>query len=491
MFRPCLCSLKPICASLGLLLLTSCGGGGDSPSGSQDIPADIKIEWAESGSLEGSFIFSTASSTEDRDELVRYDIASGSHTVISPDFIDGGKIAVIRVSPDKKKIAYVADQVVDNKYEMFVSNSDGSINARLELENQQGHVGSVTWSADSNSFTFRDENKFYLVSFEDGYLNVEKAVMLSENDSISDPDWDVIASNSNGDTIYRQTIEEGSTTTNILAYSSNASTDKTIFYQSSNFVRVTGLSDSGEYFLFVDDPHIGLSKFFSYSLSTQTLVELPVSGRSWGQSWAPNSHEFIFMSMPELESGEHYDLKVFNVETLTERLLLDGTNDFWYFNQAKWKDDQYFLYVTQQTTIVDDLYIADIVNNQVTPMSSILNYDQPVDSYAISNGNRLLIHLDSNPSRTIVTDISGSSAEYIEQYLDLGGRVYGFEWYGEESLIIRYYETSIRDRIYYFLDLQTKSGAKIFGSANNDQGIKCFVNVDHGSKGCSTFYDER
>ena len=82
-----------------------------------------------------------------------------------------GKVGYIKVSPDMQKIAYVADQDINNHYQVYIANADGSVNIRVSPENASGDTDLRDWS-DGSYVTFAHGSLVYRASFDASGVDV-------------------------------------------------------------------------------------------------------------------------------------------------------------------------------------------------------------------------------------------------------------------------------------------------------------------------------
>jgi len=69
--------------------------------------------------------------------------------------VGGGEVDAFRWSPDGTRLAYIADQVTTGTDEFFVSNADGSGNARLNAALPMGgSVAMFQWSPASDQLAY-------------------------------------------------------------------------------------------------------------------------------------------------------------------------------------------------------------------------------------------------------------------------------------------------------------------------------------------------
>ncbi len=134
-----------------------------TPNSTRVTPA---VDWLNSEDIDYAVTWSASSdrliymsSFESASFMRLYSTAvDGSGTVrLNGALTSGGDVFSYRVSPDGSQIAYVADQVVDGQYDLFVVSATGSNLMRMSASLGRGRVPNFDWSPDSTRIAFDDD----------------------------------------------------------------------------------------------------------------------------------------------------------------------------------------------------------------------------------------------------------------------------------------------------------------------------------------------
>src|SRR5690606_22251333 len=107
------------------------------------------VRWIDSGAFENDPLILREEEETGAQSIERLK-ANGESLNLTKKMPLRGRVAQIRISPDGTKVAYLADQETDNVYELFVSNSDGSVNLKVSAPITEGDITGFSWSDDSN-----------------------------------------------------------------------------------------------------------------------------------------------------------------------------------------------------------------------------------------------------------------------------------------------------------------------------------------------------
>lgn len=149
--------------------LGACGGGGNGGSSNNGNPTPgagtqpptetpASATFQDVGTFGNDFFINIENTDKDQQEIFKINIADGSLKKLSGDMKKGGKVAMMLTSPDNKKLAYLADQDRYNKYELYISNADGSQNIKVHTE-KSGEIDDFYWSPDSRHILYRWKEK--------------------------------------------------------------------------------------------------------------------------------------------------------------------------------------------------------------------------------------------------------------------------------------------------------------------------------------------
>lgn len=474
--------------------LAACGSSGSSSSNQQTSQREASqpdsIEWQVSGSFENSLVFASRDTVQDRHELFRFDIALRDYVKLAPQFVANGKVSHIAVSPDMEKVAYVADQEINNRYRVYISNADGSINLSISPDSATEDAGIQRWSDDGDALFFYHDNSHYKAEFIDLEVKVSRVTASESVDSGSDKDIQ-------GNRIYLETHEGGTSRYQALYQSANNEPAEVILDSDQPLKLLSSPSDI-PYTLIKEGRYSNDSSFYRVTIENGAVDRLPLNGTLWSPVWRPNSREFVVMHNPSSypESSESYDLLAFDMETLMSTTVLTGTNPFSSFSYTGWLQDRYLIYRARQNTSFDDLYIYDGDTKTATVLSEVVGYQDQVDDYSVSESLRIALWWNRDysidgevPSKLLVTNFSGNQIIDLSEYAPQSTRGQ-VKWLNDNSLLLRKRATAEKVDIYQVTDINTGDSYDLSSSPNEVRAFGCLVNTNADLSPCVRIYDK-
>lgn len=469
----------PIFVIIGsVLYITGCGGGsGDS---STDLPEAISPElptWIDSGILGNSILMIRENPDSDYQELLKSD-ENGVLSSITPEMVAGGKIAQIELSPDRKKIAYLADQLTDNRYELFVSNTDGTYNRRVSGNISRGQITGFEWSDDSSSIIYQHlpsesstDTTYFLTKFD-----VNKVQQLTYIDSNGLGFSIESAHFVNGGLQYGMVVSSNSEKRLVVA-------DTETSVEVRNII-ATGVTTDGEW--------SSDGKDYAYiteilpgeqinTLDTFTGINNPVhTAGSVGLQWSPLTNELAFYDFINLFV---YDAAL-DVTTTVSNFGGINPNSL-SFNQFWDKTGEYLILSASPRFGKTELVVARTDGSGTLLLSDLFAIDEDISLHAISSNARVAAVTESG--KLYLANLDGSAIEDFSSVDIADGRTRQIAWTADEKSLIVQYSSSLSSQAVNRVETASRKVSKI--SDNND--IKCFLVASPSKPNCRLFFDTR
>ncbi len=153
-------SLDPFQVDIGYNIYDTSVG---APNSTRVSPA---LDWRNGESLDSRAVWDSTStriiykSDFETNNVTRlYSTAvDGSGTVrLNGPLTSGGDVYSFQLSPDGRSVAYIADQVTDRRFDLFVRELDGTSVSRLTASLGSNRVPTFAWSPDSTRIAFDDD----------------------------------------------------------------------------------------------------------------------------------------------------------------------------------------------------------------------------------------------------------------------------------------------------------------------------------------------
>lgn len=462
-----------------VLYLTGCGG--DSGESSTDLPEIIAPElpaWIDSGFLGNSILMVSENPDSGYQELLKYDDNSAVSS-ITPAMVVGGKIARIEISPDRKKIAYLADQLTDNRYELFVSNTDGTFNRRVSDAISRGHITDFEWSADSSSIIYQhqlsesstDTANYYLTKFDE-----DKTQQITYIDNNGFGFKVESAHFVNVGLQYGMVVSFNSQKRLIVA-----DTETSVEVRNIIATGVTTDGDwslDGQYYAYIteilDDEQINTLDTFS---GNNNLIH---KAGSVGLQWSPLTNELAFFDFINLFV---YDA-VLEVKTTVSDF--GGISPSSLSLKQFWDETGEYLILSASPRFEKtDLVVANTDGSGTLLLSNVLAVDEDISLHAVSSDARVAAVTESG--KLYLANLDGSAIEDFSSVKIADGRIREIAWTADEKSLVTQYSASLSSQAVSRVETASRKVSEISG--NND--IKCFLVANSSKSNCRLFFDTR
>ena len=408
-----------------LVILSSCGGGSSgndggahsnikssdnnslisnssgSPSTSSNTSTStssqpIVVEdplWKDAGSL-GNDILLLSGDEADKPRYVQKIDPSGEVKTLTPNLVTGGQIGAISLSPDKKKIVYLADQDADDEWELFILNIDGSFIRKISQKLPDSNISSLSWSPDSNFFCYRgtggSANKYFLRKY-----NADYSTEISYEDA-SGMSYSVSSFKFNHDFRTYSYLAIGAVNSHLITADLNTGLIESDVRIDKIFDGEEEISSSGKYII---NDSLSFSQKFVYNTETteETLVDFRAS-MAW---WLPNEDKLITYDLLQYVS-------IYDPDEMKTHIAVDTNyKQTLYFLWGNfWRSHKDYVFISLGADSPDELYIFSLNTNKALRLKGALNTDEKILSYQLSSGGKLLVLTDTNDLYTMEMDVT-------------------------------------------------------------------------------------
>lgn len=469
-----------------LFCLTACGGGGGGGGGTNNNPSSATqssqssssqpVVWIDTGTLGNNVLVVNDLPTGERSiERLKED---GTSLTLTPKVANVRSIAKIRISPDGKKVAYLADQQTDNRFELFVSNTEGTFNKRVSAPITDGDILDFSWSDNSNYLIYKHEageiRTFYKTQF-DGSNSSVISYKSSSNTQFSTSNQPEFIKGSNN---YR--FVAGKAPEQHLVVVDSATNQQVSDTTISDNLPVGYLSPDGRYAVAATGEDFASQNIFIRNIEASQTEEI-YTGQTASSGWSPINNKLVLF-----KSG---DLSVYDAETklMTSLLNLDDYGvDGFSWNLLWQNGSQYLIFETSGTT--KDLFIlptdgsTPVLARQTLGLNTVYS---TVRWHDVSIDNRLMLITDESDIYTM--NLDGSNAVAHTEFQSVDSIKYGFWNTDSKSLLMQNYDTALGKNVVTKLNLENSTSANISG--NRD--VACFLIATPSKSQCVLFFDER
>jgi|GEM_PF-5374627 len=496
-------SLASIFALLAcVVLVSSCGGGGGNNSGggvstssapinSSSAVSNNRIDssssskssssqpvviedplWKDAGSLGSSVLLLSGDNANTPKYIQKID-PDGIIKTLTPKLVEGGSIKRMSLSPDNKKIIYLADQEIDGTDEIFIMNIDGSFNRKISRKLSGKDIYWAWWSPDSNYFMFSESEsnnnfKHYLQKFNDPspteviYKNVPESSYktLSVDFSKIRPEYTYIASNGFDSHVVTVEIESGAIKKDLVIDKKLGTTDT--------------ISPSGKY---ISLKSYEYSPKIIYNNETHQETSLSLGDRTaW---WLITDDKLITHTKDEVTiytTSEATDKVIISLEGIE---LPNPTTFSW---KSFIKDsEEYIFFSFGDPKNWSEVYLHTLRAGTTSRLKDVLGVNERISSHQLSPNGKLLALTETNNLYTL--NLEGSEVQHFD-YLKTTDEISNIDWTSDSSGVIfmqRHSENDVESNLIKTVDLSTG----ITKTVSIDKIPTCLLVESTSSKTCA------
>lgn len=459
-----------------LFLLSSCGGGGgndnsnSTSSQSSVVIPPVKPVWKDAGTLGSNILISGGDKDFDQLFIEKVD-SSGNITRISPALVKGGKIAQFALSPDGKKIVYLADQETDNVFELYLMNIDGSFKEKVSNKAVNGDVRFFSWSPNSQYILYKETlgsvDKYYMKKFDS-----ESSSEIVYTDSSNTPyTISSIQFSQNGEEYTYLALNQADSHLVTVDLATGKQKKDQVIHKNLN--QRFNLSPTGKYFSYQ------LGKNFEavqYIQNTETGTENVLSnGPDFSTWWSPTSDK--------LATFDFNYLSLYDPATATSNTILDLSNDDVSF--ISWvnfweKNGEYAVFSVKST----DTYVVPFNGGTPYQLKQVLGTTEKISDYRVSSSGKLLALTEG---RTLYTmNLDGSAVQQFNNLTSLKN-VRSLSWSPDlQYIFFRHYDETLADYVLSKINLSTGDTTPVVVN----KPTSCFILESNSERSCVSYFDE-
>jgi len=472
-----------------LFLLSACGGGGggggSSPgknshssaiqSSSSVASSQAAVVWKDSGAFENDPLI-----LREQDETGAQNIerlkANGESLSLTQKMPLRGRIAKIKISPDGTKVAYLADQETDNVYELFVSNSDGSVNLKVSAAITEGDITDFSWSDDSNYIIYvqgsgiSGDTGSYIAKF-DGTKSSKITYKSTAGQSLDFLAWPKFVRGTN----HYQFIVGDATEQRMVRV--NPLTGETFTdVRLDDKPNGGDISPNGKY-LITQTAGTSQQQLYITDLSNNQTAEI-YSGTRVNYYWSTLGSKVALFNASNLtiyDAEDKSSLQLMNFEYGE----INGISfkDFWHNNDAH--------LVFETSGRLYDL--LTVPTNGATPIRfrEFLPPTELITYHDVSSDGNLVVFTDNH--RVLTMNLDGSRLEDHTWLQPEDGLTNGMWLPDNKSVLARRYDINTNKNVLTKIDFEKKTLTSLSGN----KAVNCFLVAKSAKPYCILFFDER
>lgn len=469
------------------ILVTACGGGG----GADDVPESEDtatpetsepeiMAWIDAGLLSNSAVVLSYNTEADYHEIHKFD-ETGALTALTPAMVAGGKVATIKISPDGKKIAYLADQETDNKYELFVSNVDGSFNHKVSsaISNSSDDITQLEWSANSEHIIYtrtssnRRTQSFYLASFDGQNVS---PIQLTGSLAIG---YNILSIEFvNGGTEYAMVVSSSAERRAVVIEVASGAELRNI--QVDNITDDGSWSYDGRYYAYIVENGSDDQLYLLDSI-TGSVSEI-AQASTIGHIWSPSATKLAYFDFSELYI---YDTVLATSVSISDFAGISISSIRW--DQFWDASGEYIIFEgsSRDFGVLDEVFIVS-AEGTTRLASDLTGSIQEFDDYTVSSDSTIALLTEG---REIFTgNLDGNDYQSLSVAEVIDNTIRDVAWTPDNrSLILRGYDSDISGYTVSRFDTLSRDLISVPGSKE----IICFAVMGPSKPECLLFFDER
>jgi Tol biopolymer transport system component len=470
--------------ALCIVVTASCGGGGgssDSPgTTTPETPAPITPIWVDAGQLGNSVVVLSHNTDADYNEIQKFD-ETGALSALTPAMVTGGKVATIKVSPDGKKIAYLADQETDNQYELFVSNADGSVNQKVSsnIIEADDDITQLEWSANSEHIIYtkssgnRRTKNYYLASFDGQSVS---PILYTDSASVEFTLESVEFVN--GGTEYAMVVSSETESRAIVIEVATGAELRNV--EVENITDDGSWSYDGRYYTYIVEE--GSIEQLHLLDSQSGDVSVIAQASTIGHVWSPNALELAYLDFSELyiynaalaTSVSVSDFAGIPLSSISWQQFWDASGVYMIFNGSP-----------REFGEPDDLFVVS-ADGTTRLISGLIGTDQEIDYHTVSSDGTVAVVTEN--WEIFTGNLDGTGYQNLSAPAIFDGAIRNPAWAPDNrSLVLKHRDSDISGFTVSRFDTFSRDLVTVPG----DREIICFVVMDNSKSECRLFFDER
>lgn len=490
-----------------VVFTTSCGGGGSSSpqSGSGDDGGgddqgggNEAVTWESAGTIENEVLLLKQNIEDDTFGIYILDTSS-NESKLTPDFVDGGKVARIKISPDGEKIAYLADQETDDVYELYVMNRDGSVNIKVSPDIRFGDIRSMSWSSDSQKLYYQHSYNNdlgadqYLSDFDGSNRVLIDSSDLTEDGGSVSYIW---GEEQNVAIVRNPSVFSGALfTIEVRDFVMDAQMSS---WESDARTQAAGWSFDGRFFAYVTDVTSGSDEvptLYVYDSVSGERQSLEVGETAFAFRWSPNSYDYVFWARFDEDTYR----TAYKYNAVTEELVSlinQVSNSFNVLLGGAWSADENKLYYAAQLrSDITELFSIDASGAGITFISDTAGVGSSVELFKLSGDGRVALRSESAGERfsdVFVSELSGANPIDLSEVLDIQSRIRDLVWqFDGTKLYVRHGSDESDVDVISEYDFGNGSARLVSGVSDDSTNILCIVSRAPDQSSCNHIFDER
>lgn len=473
---------------LALSLISACGGSSSSKTSSEGNDKLGEIPWNELRSIGNDIVAVSRNTDRNFDEIWQIKLEEERHYKLSRDMKEGGKVARFLISPDGKKVAYIADQDSINNKDVYIASATGDYNIKVSNNIPSEYYPKyVYWSYDSSTLTYRVEHKsdphlfkFYSVDLYSGKIDLAN----DQTDPLyaEIPDYESAYKSARSEDQLALVVSDPTSDTYKLSIYELTGDIREVSQHSLLNYRPTYLNWDAEGENLIIKGHVRETTsgaIYSYENSSTDLVTVYQGRLLSASSMSPNKTEFAYWA--ESDNSSFYELYVFNINSKRSIKVSDtANNELNSLRYFQWLDNglQLIYGADLNERQTKELYVSNADGSGSENLSSFDGSTRALDNFILSPQQHFVAFKTTGSNRTsdvFIGDLNSFSVTDISLDLDIENRILHWAWLSDgESIVLQALQfPEIGYTLIHFNTL-TRRPQNIYAAPGENREIICF-----------------
>jgi hypothetical protein len=385
--------------------------------------------FVDSGSFGNDIVAILNNDNLNQHEIYRFDLIGDVYYRLSEDMLSGGKVAYMVISPDGRKLAYLADQEKINKSYLYLSNSDGSSNVRIHdygSSYEEAEARDVKWSPDSTKM-------FYQIQKGDYYDGYEYSSFVVSIDDLGSPVEIPYSSNwvwsADGERLVSVEQSEEIITVRQLDVLNGFAEATPVIINNYDSIESYELDRKANKLLIHSVGESELEGLYIYDLLTQATTMIAEGAQFFQVGWGANGeHVAYWMSENTPVSGSLlFDLYLYDVENkLTVQVSHTDEREIVTASGFQWFNDESSVFYMANLSSGDDvsLYRTSIETLETVDVIDLLGVDSDIDSFRLLKNEAWMNLVMSNDDEYFYSTVDDSLVDLSDKQDSLSGLLF-------------------------------------------------------------------